>query len=346
MRVSDEATDSVYAELADDSGEPPPSEAFEVALRKRLVSEYLAGEIDIEELSAQIGEIHDTLSKSRQVRAEGRTAKPHRQDYRRDAIAKIFAIEAGEATDVARFRDEVLEGQFIVPDQVASWIRHHSETDGKATVFVKLPLDESGQPLPMAEAMTRGEYEISKEILRYAVEGDEALHVVPIRTKGVLHRLKAVSDRLVGRYGWAPPWAVDFVLTGRTPPLTRATVKQSDTWPWWNARRTVSISDVPLWIRPAEVMEMFRHARNEMLNGKAKPRSLSRERSELGLFAFQHRRGMTWSETMDVWNRHHPDSTYDSDARFIRDCRDAFLRITGTSLDWIGKDDTREEKSK
>jgi hypothetical protein len=72
-------------------------------------------------------------------------------------------------------------------------------------------------------------------------------------------------------------------------------------------------------------------------------RPISERHAELGMFAFDNRRGMTWAETLQLWNElntDRPDSkewTYDAEAPFVRDARQAFRRITGNHLEWEGK---------
>ncbi len=120
-------------------------------------------------------------------------------------------------------------------------------------------------------------------------------------------------------------------LTGIPPPALLASYTGTNRWPWYRARRSLTIN-VRLDVQPRQVMEQYRVARNEMLEGEPRPRSIGSLKARLGVFAAGHNNGFTWGQAMRKWNRESPDDTFEDEARFTRDCRDAFLRITGEQL--------------
>ena len=87
---------------------------------------------------------------------------------------------------------------------------------------------------------------------------------------------------------------------------------------------------------PDEVRALYLEARDE-LGGPTRVRDLGEKSAELAVFAFEHRAGSRWIEVMGRWNEKHPAAwKYTDEKRFNRDARQAFLRVTGDNLDWIG----------
>ena len=244
---------------------------------------------------------------------------------------------------MAEFRTRHLNSRVLDPELVEQWIEQAAKADGEPTAFVTVPLDDAGQiaippevindhsKLPSGTSISH-----SLELLTYFLPGESWVRRIPVRLDGTLGALRNLAVRLGRRYGWAEAYVVNFLLTGQTPPPLRARVRTHEPWPWRRARRTISI-EVPISTPPVDVAQAYRDARSDMLDEDKKPRSLTKKRAELAVFAFRHRKGRTWAELRQQWNEAHPKKQKTDDALFRRDCRQAFERITGENLPWEGK---------
>ena len=330
----------------------PIREAFSIAVEKEYVDDYEQGLIDLEELADRVVEIGDTLAiRARHNRDRRTQQKEFRQnDHRAAALEQIFAMEAGEDPSVGDFRDEVLGGRLVEPEQIESWVKDRAETDGQPTEWVTLPLNDDGT-VPIAgdrQPPPKGEVVVAGSIRHYAPRHHDFLRfpnsrmwvaLQRVRAGGVLDWLRVLSGDLAKRFGWKEADAVAFVLTGGAPPVYKASWTVDEPWPWWKARRSVTLS-LPYWVTPPEAAEIYRSARNDLLRGDPMPRSITEARATLGVFAYQNRKGHTWAELMDMWNRwphRDPDMTFTDVRRFTRDSRQSFEQITGQPLQWEGK---------
>ena len=59
-------------------------------------------------------------------------------DKRLITFAKITAIEAARHPDVISFRENVLGGQLLNPEDIKEWIEEQAKNDGKATTWIKI----------------------------------------------------------------------------------------------------------------------------------------------------------------------------------------------------------------
>jgi hypothetical protein len=325
-------------------------EAFSIAIEKGYVDDYEQDLIDLEELADRVVEINDTLAIRARHKRDRRTQeeKFRREDHRAAALEQIFAIEAAEDPAVGDFRAEVLGGRLIEPQQIESWVKDRAETDGQPTEWVTLPLNDDGT-VPIAgdlQPPLKSEVIVDSFTRRYAGRHHDFLRfpnsrmwvaVQRVRAGGVLDWLRALSNDLAKRFGWKEADAVVFVLAGGVPPVHKATWTVHEPWPWWKARRSITLS-LPYWVTPPEAAEIYRSARNDLLRGDPKPRSITEARAKLGVFAYQNRKGHTWAELMDMWNRWpHRDTTHTDVRRFTRDSRQSFEQITGQPLQWEGR---------
>lgn len=157
----------------------------------------------------------------------------------------------------------------------------------------------------------------------------------PVNAVGALVELATVAESLNRRYDWSEAWAATFVLTGTVPPALIANWTASEPWPWHKARRRMTIT-VRLDVQPSQLVEMYREKRNEMLRGEPMQRAIGEHKARLAVFAARHSKGYTWGQTMRIWNRENPTTQFTSEPQFTRDSRDAFNRIMGEPLNWLG----------
>ncbi len=348
--LSEAQLDHVWAQLKEARAHEISARAFLTAVKMRYVDEFLQGDLKLQQLADKVTRIQaeiDALDElDAQTRDDARSSQkeaPAAVDYRPAGLAQIFATEAAELEEVSEFRERHLRNGLLAPEDIGSWIEGTGESDGSATSYVKIPLDDHGQLAYGSEAIEdRSKLPpgtsigLSFVLLAYVAAGDESVRYVPVRAVGVLGALKRLASRLSNRYGWSEALAVSFLLTGETPPPMRARVQSEEPWPWWRARQSIQI-EVPLWTSPAEVERLYRETRTRMLRGDKRPRDLSRTRADLATFAYRYRRGYTWEQLRHFWNQQHPDDEPRTRTLFGRDCRQAFQRITGQPLPWEGR---------
>ncbi len=334
--MKDKAIDEAYEALEHHIGEPPPPKAWEIAIRKRHVVEYVQGETDLETLAAQVDDLADTLRKADQLKRSQQESKDITEppNHRRWALNEIFALEATGAEDVEGFRTTWLPGGLIDLENVADWITYRKESEGPPSTWITSLASDDGAPVHDADQQPG--FRESLETLQYVEADHEWVQTVMVNAHGALFELKVVAHRLTRRYDWSEAWAATFVLTGRKPPPIRASYTETKRWPWYRARRGLTIR-VRLDVQPRQVMEIYRAKRNRMLEGEPRPRAIGELKAQLGVFAAAHNEGFSWREAMRKWNRENPQHSFDDEARFTRDCRDAFVRITGEQLHWAGK---------
>jgi hypothetical protein len=254
-----------------------------------------------------------------------RTVEPDRNLV---ALASILTVDARERDDVVAFRRVVLRGRLIRSHRVGKWIEARARKEGAPPPFV-----EAGRLRPgVTFTRLRVEYfdlDESDDTGEVSIR-PRYVHVV---SGGVLDSLRVLADRLSSRYGWNPAYASRFVLTDEPPPLLRARVTLQGKAPFAaTARITLDVSGR---MTPDEVRALYVEARDK-LAGPTRVRDLGEKAAELAVFAFEHRAGHRWADVMGIWNKRQPEWSYTDERRFNRDARQAFLRVTGDSLDWIG----------
>ena len=324
-----------YLELKERRGNEPPPEAWELAISKRDVAEYKQDLIGLEELSERVDEHQDTIEKLGDIRATPREGYRKKKDHRASALSRIFAFEALHRDEVESFRRDLMAGNTIALDEVEDWVATRAAMDGRDTTWVTLPRNDDGtfeSPIP------EGQYTEFQRILYYLRGPDMQLGHKPVRSGETLDRLRRIAESLYKIYGWSEAWATTFVLTDEVPPVVDLHWVINQPWPWWKARRSITIT-APLWISPKQVAELYQTLRRRALRGDGFPRSLGEKTAELAVFSARHNKGRTWWKTMRLWNAKNTDWQYEDEAMFTRDCREAFKRITGDDLHWEGKDE-------
>jgi hypothetical protein len=293
--------------------------------------------------------VAELVAKTRNRRRGGVAAREIPADPRAWALGRILALEAARLPDVLRFRHEVLNDQLLRPEEVSTWIGKQAEEDGPATWqmaggedWLHLIPETLAYPvsLPAGVADWTGEalerFGDDPTPLRYPAR--EGVARLPIPLEGVLGNLKRVAETLTRRYPvWHEATAVEFILTGETPPprLAYLTTRHVASLP---ALDTVTLEVSPR-LSPFEVKRLYAEVRGELLGDGRRDRPPSEHRVALGLFAAEHNDGRSWREAMDAWNASHHGRQYEAGdwRRFARDCRVGYERITGAKLQWASK---------
>ena len=178
------------------------------------------------------------------------------------------------------------------------------------------------------------------QLLRYVAEGALDAHSIPIRSEGVLAGVGDVAPWVAARYGWTEAAATTSILTDRPPAAVGIKARKVEPWPRPKASRRIEL-DLPLSATKEEVADRYVQVRDEMLRDEPKSRrSLTKDTSDLAVFAARYRSGYSWDEARAIRNDHRTGAKqrrYDDPAQFIRDSRKAYERVTGEKLDWIGK---------
>lgn len=350
MKALDPQYSQVYDELTELRGSAPAGHLFSLAIAKRAVGEYIAREIDLDDLSGLIDDLADTLRKNRDIHFEtrnltsGEVSQREPIDNRQDAVQRILALEIAADQAVVSFRADNLETGLVGFDEVAAWVERTAHTDGQPTVLITLPqemLDKVASSNSQAFLDRLPGYSERHDELQYVTGGVHYTLSVPVRFDGVLDHLSLLSKRIARWYEWDEAAAATFILTGLHPAPRGANARKVEPWPWPVPRRRIAL-DVPLSTTPDEVANLYQRLRDEMLTGDQRKgrRSLIERTADLAVFAAEHSSGHTWEEARAIWNRRHketPSHLASNSAQFIRDSRAAYERVTGERLDWEGK---------
>ena len=345
----DEVRMALWAELSPDGeigadSEPEFSaKAFEILVAQGFAADYHYGERAIDQLEDRILSIDEVFTAQESVRAQAQKApKATAPDHRAAALAEIFALEAQTDPAILAFRDRVLPDGLVPPENIPDWITQTAEEDGTPTNWVTVPMGDDNKPLvdpsqrPTPVPGVPFDWKSSLRLLSYAGPSDQDVHQVPVRIDGTLGELWHLATKVSDQYGWPQAHAVNLVIAGVTPPPSPGRVEMIEPWPWRRARRSISIEVNPA-TSPADVAAIYRQARNQLMGDESRARQMTEKHAKLGLFAFRFRQGSTWHELQIIWNESHPEESYDNLNQFIRDARNAFERITGEPLNWLGK---------
>jgi hypothetical protein len=274
-----------------------------------------------------IADKFEALARARE-RANGTEAdRAIGPDARMLALADIMAIEAARLPAVQEFRSQVLRGRLLKPERIAAWMERQARKDGDPTRWeVVSPGAPDARPVASQSSFF--------EFLPYASpDVSQTIHK-PVRAGGVLAELKGIAIALARRYSWTEELAVRFVLTGGIP-LNRARYTTTSGGPYL-AARMIELQVSPR-LSPREVGGVFSAARRSVLGPSTRDRAITAARAELGVFGTGVNDGRSWLDAMTAWNRAHQERPYSDVRLFTRDVRQAYKRITGMDLPWIGR---------
>jgi hypothetical protein len=303
----------------------PDPEAWDFAVRRGWIGDVIDDPAEVDSVFDQVRELEDLR---RRPRTGSREAKKElAPDPRAIALARIRAMEASREPLVEAFRAECLRGRLLKPDRIQHWIQKREQEQAVPARYRKRWEREDGAPVKPPPDFAR--YGL-KTRLEFGTSSSGVFLVYPggsvqVSIDSELGRLKLLASELGHRYLWPEEEAVGFILSG-TPPspfLGCVTIRREPRTP----RVTIEVDP---HVRAGEVLRLYKWARDPE---QATTRSLSDVHAELAVFAAERNDGREWRQVLAEWNQTHP-SPYAELSNFIRDCRQAYARITGESLGW------------
>ena len=247
------------------------------------------------------------------------------------ALSEIMTLEAQTHPLVVAFRERVLGGACLQPEEVEPWRLAHELGAGRLI-----------SPRPPGSWPTVGArenaWEAQVDAERYAggdldVEGHESDFGF------------CVADVLIDAYGWAE-WSevVRFVLSGETPRLSPAIAYLRPRERFFPKSVTVHLIVNPL-MEPRRLMDFYATMRHHYMPPNTRIRPPGEAASRLAVFAARHNDGSTWQDVWAAWNAE-GGRQYADVRSFSRDARKAYRMVTGEELEWIaGKDNGPSRES-
>lgn len=263
-------------------------------------------------------------------------------DRRFRALSDIIAVLADKEEEIQAFRQEVLNGQLLRPEEVPEWIESTRKKEGlslSVTFKVVQHKDWEEEVLKQAQALATKDgknksipwvgYE--REVLSYVDLDSEYQKKTPINETGILGRLK----RLAKKYEsfWPEAWAVHFILTGEAYPVSQARVDMAVDVMHGMHRVTLRVSP---HLTGDKVRDLYLDGRKRLFDTLRSPRNSRRlTEKHARLAAFAVKTPGPWSRKLKKWNAKYPKWKYNHRSTFARDCRVSYERITG----WEWKND-------
>lgn len=305
------------------------------------------------------GRVEEIVAPATDFEPSRRRAPGDQEDARLEALARILVLEARQQPRVLAFRREVLGGKLVSPERIPAWLRRKEREQGKPTTFIRVPLDELGEPILDEDALLTGTVSNRwiQELLYFhpapgASRPDQIRVVdVALRTGSVLWRLRDLAKWLADVYCWKLSRAIAFVLSDQVPRLAlgRATINRNH---WWvdlshepeERRSALDRIHMTLDLRMTadQVGELFLAAREGAWKTEAAERQprirakpMTPELAQLAAFVVEHNDGRTWERARAAWNRRYPKRAYRGGVpNFISAARAAYKRVTGVPLKW------------
>ncbi len=249
---------------------------------------------------------------------------------RGQALSDILAVLGAGNEDIKEFREEVLSGQLLQPEEVPAWIEAASERGCQG-----LTEESIKQVNLIADSLRKIHPDLSvrpdKDVLSYNDPASDGwLRRIAISNAGVLGRLKKLAKKYEAF--WPEAGAVQFILTGKAPPISQASVRHK--------LNSYGLNKIVLEVSPHlsgdKVRSLFLQEKQRslgfkgMLAGgkrKSKTRRLNPESMDLAVLAAET--PGPWPRKMDKWNYKFPALKYKHPSTFEVDCKAAFERVTG-----------------
>jgi hypothetical protein len=300
-------------------------------------AQYAQGDSEISEISAHLESYRSGSQHLFPIKAEVKLEP----NWRSIAFAEVSAIDAARDPAVVAFRADVLEGRLIAFEDIKTWAETTAQQEGRAVGLVTIPDDTDRIPRSPEEAKA---LEVKASwtaiVIRFPDAAGSRVKAVRIRLGGVLDRLRGVAMHLGLSYGWKEPYAVAFILTGESPPPLRGSVTASRTYGSLRPS-TATITVNPDWVSPSDVARLYREVMSEddFRQHGGEPgagRPLQEKSARLAVFAARHAGSGSWAELMARWNVENSENSgweYSDRRRFGRDCRRAYERVAGQSLE-------------
>ena len=256
-------------------------------------------------------------------------------DKRFQALSRIISILANHNDEILEFRQEVLNGKLLKPEEVPEWIKSTAEKEGHTlTVTLNVPAgDNPGESLveqakQVASGFEQGKFVpgvgYSNVYLSYINPRSEWREVVPINKSGILGRLKKLAKKYEAF--WSEAQAVHFILTGKARPVSPGKVGFK--------LNSYGMHKVKLEVSPHltgdNVRSLYIKGRQKLfqvLKTDRNSRRISEKHIQLAVFAVKE--NGSWVYKMKKWNVKNPQWKYNNSSNFARDCKTAYRRVTG-----------------
>lgn len=326
----------VYQALKTELGHEPREDIWEELVTDRYVDDAIyVGNIN--ELLERYKLQEERYPTSRKRGQEIYTEPP---DERLMYSSKVLAWDAAQEQPVIDFRQEVLGGKLLSPDQIGPWIEDlaaRENGDGISYITVRRPKGIEVKlmptewllqpPLVIERQKWLG---LKKEVLSYGVysmtDKEWVPSAIPVPEGGTLERLFNLSKYLGSKYSWGEAEATMFILTGLIPPLLLA-----QSTPKWRRYAPITVTmELSLHLSPKKVAAIYGKVKKRLLSfyypGHKRDRPMSKKHLELAIFYHQHL-GKKGAEMMSLWNKEHEEHKYDILTNFLRDAKHAHDRL-------------------
>ncbi len=245
---------------------------------------------------------------------------------RAEAISQLVAIEANKDASVIEFRKRALRGKLLTADRLDRWfdiLTRRQEVKPWLKVYASPEEIAAGAIFVGSNNIVNNGF----DILNYATPGTDEVHRILVSSKGILGRLRYLSETLSAQYRWTKGDTTTFILTGATPPVPEST-------------HHVTRGGVPALTRvhmvidpamsPREVSALYRDIRLKYFGRRH--RSMSDKHLKLAMFWSSADQLLSWKLLREQWNKLHPKWTYKRDQNFSRDCSQARQRLLEQSI--------------
>lgn len=344
--------DDIRRELEGELGRGLPDPAWDFLVERGWVNDVCWGGMTIHELAGHV-RAHErafgrpTTARTtvpRMLPSAKRAKVAKTAPGRQEVVSRLLAAEAAKDEKVRSFREEVLGGSLMKPQDVHGWIERQAEEDEPPSRWLTVALP-TGYEVRLSPTFTSATTEppltisektpailVEKRYLSYLRYGlkygweelaDDPRGWMPTAEGGVLDRLRQLSEGLARLYGWDEASAANFVLTGEIPVVRSIEIRGSRASGYPTLAR-ISLTVDPA-LSPREVADHYRRMRGRILKGRH--RELDDKHLHLATFAAERPAGETLREKMAAWNKEHAGWKYKTETNFGRDCTQAVRRL-------------------
>jgi len=271
--------------------------------------------------------------------AKEKVAPPPNKRFQ--ALTDIVATLANKDNEIISFRQEILGGKLLKPEEVPRWVRATGEKEGhtlKITLNIESKANLQKEIIKQAQAASAAisaiisgdkppGYPVTIGLggskLSY-IGPDSFQEVIPINENGILGRLKKLAKKYEAF--WSEAQAVHFILTGKARPVSPGKVGFK--------LNSYGMHKVKLEVSPHltgdNVRSLYIKGRQKLfqvLKTDRNSRRISEKHIQLAVFAVKE--NGSWVYKMKKWNVKNPQWKYNNSSNFARDCKTAYRRVTG-----------------
>lgn len=260
-----------------------------------------------------------------------------RTGRRERALTSILEQDASDLPRVAEFRRFVLEDQLMSRQTVPAWIDRAAKVEGPATKWVLMPQNPEERPVNERDRLDQvrtgpnGWRPQFRRIETVAYVGESGVDVerVPVNAWGDLALLKTAAEDVGALARIAEWWAVEFVLTGdlRIPQATYTATSHSRYPALDRLQLNFSLS-----VSTPTASTVHREALR-FAGRQARIRDIDDRHADMAILVHRYNDGRTWGDLYELFTSRY-GREHLTRSNFDRDCRAAYLKVTGTELQW------------